>query len=153
MAAKTIENKVNLVWKNVCPRNKFPPFVTKSVATSNTDLPKFYHLIKTHKTGAGIKIRQSIVSNIKGPTQRISRLLSRALEHMLKNVPAYLGNSYELIKCIQDGDSNNRKQGSTILVQPACCAPVHIHAYPRSHRTTLLTRLNTAHTISPGTIS
>ena len=122
MTAKTIEKKVNLVWKNVCPRNQFPPFVINSVTASNTELPKFYNLIKTHKTGAGIKIRPT-VSNINGPTQRISRLLSRTLAHMLKNVPAYLGNSYELIKCIQDGDSNNKKQGTTIPVQPARCVP------------------------------
>ena len=109
MTAKTIENKVNIAWKNVCSRNKFPPFVIKSFITSNTDLPKFYHLIKTHKTGPGIKIRP-IVSNINGPTQRISWLLSRALEPTLRNVPAHLENSYELIKCIQDGDSNNRNK-------------------------------------------
>ena len=57
----------------------------------------------------GIKIRR-IVSNINGPTQRISWLLSRALEPMLRNVPAHLENSYELIKCIQDGDANNRNK-------------------------------------------
>ena len=43
MTAKTVENKVNLVWKNICSRNKFPPFVVKSFVASNTDLPKFYH--------------------------------------------------------------------------------------------------------------
>ena len=109
MTAKTVEDKINLVWKNICSQNKFPPFVVKSFIASNTDLPKLYHLIKTHKTGPGIKIRP-IVSNINGPTQRISWLLSRALEPMLKNVPAHLENSYELIKCIQDGDSNNKNK-------------------------------------------
>lgn len=67
MTAKTIESKVNLVWKNFCSRNKFPPFVIKRFIASNTDLAKFYHLIKTHKTGPGIKIRP-IVSNINGPS-------------------------------------------------------------------------------------
>ena len=108
MTAKTIENKVNLVWKNICSRNKFPPFVVKSFVASNTDLPKFYHLIKTHKTGPNIKIRP-IVSNINGPTQRISWLLSKALKPLLTSVPAHLENSYELIERIQDGDSNNNK--------------------------------------------
>ena len=108
MTAKTIENKVNLVWKNICSRNKFPPFVVKSFVASNTDLPKFYHLIKTHKTGPDIKIRP-IVSNINGPTQRILWLLSKALTPLLTSVPAHLENSYELIERIQDGDSNNNK--------------------------------------------
>ena len=108
MKAKTVENKVNLIWKNICLRNKFPPFVVKSFVASNTDLPKFYHLIKTHKTGPDIKIRP-IVSNVNGPTQRISWLLSKALKPLLTSVPAHLENSYELIKRIQDGDSNNNK--------------------------------------------
>ena len=108
MTAKTVENKVNLVWKNICSRNKFPPFVVKSFVASNTDLPKFYHLIKTHKTGPDIKIRP-IVSNINGPTQRISWLLSKTLKPLLTSVPTHLENSYELIERIQDGDSNNNK--------------------------------------------
>ena len=29
---------------------------------------------------------------------------------MLRNIPARLENSYELVKCIQDGDSNNRNK-------------------------------------------
>ena len=108
MTAKTIENKVNLVWKNICARNKFPSFVVKNFVASNTDLPKFYHLIKTHKKGPDIKIRP-IVSNINGPTQRISWLLSKALKPLLTSVPAHLENSYELIERIEDGDSNNNK--------------------------------------------
>ena len=108
MTAKTVENKVNLVWKNICSRNKFPPFVVKSFVASNTELPKFYHLIKTHKTGPDIKIRP-IVSNINGPTQRISWLLSKTLKPLLTSVPTHLENSYELIERIQDGDSNNNK--------------------------------------------
>ena len=36
-----------------------------------------------------------------GPTQRISWLLANALKPMLKNVPAHLQNSLELIRCIQ----------------------------------------------------
>ena len=108
MTAKTVENKVNLVWKNICSRNKFPPFVVKSFVASNTELPKFYHLIKTHKTGPDIKIRP-IVSNINGPTQWISWLLSKTLKPLLTSVPTHLENSYELIERIQDGDSNNNK--------------------------------------------
>ena len=56
MSAKTIENKVN----------------RKSFIATNTDLPRFYHLIKTHKPGPAIKIRP-IVSYTNGPTQRLSK--------------------------------------------------------------------------------
>ena len=108
MSAKTIENKVNSTWKNICRQNKFPSFVQRSFLASNTDLPRFYHLIKTHKTGPDIKIRP-IVSNINGPTQRISWLLANALKPMLENVPAHLENSLELIKCIQAGDLTTNK--------------------------------------------
>ena len=58
--------------------------------------------------GSDIKIRP-IVSNLNGPTQRISWLLANALKPMLKNVPAHLENSLELIKCIQPGDFTNNK--------------------------------------------
>ena len=108
MSAKTVENKVNSTWKNICLQNDFPPFVRKSFIASNTDLPRFYHLIKTHKTDPDIEIRP-IVSNTNGPTQRISWLLANALKPKLNDVPAHLENSLELIKCIQAGDFTTNK--------------------------------------------
>ena len=84
------------------------PFVRKSLIATNTDLPRFYHLIKTHKPDPAIKIRP-IVSNTNGPTQRLSWLLANALKPMLKDVPAHLENSLELIKCIQAGDLTTNK--------------------------------------------
>ena len=108
MSAKTVENKVNSIWKNICLQNEFHPFVRKSFITANTDLARFYHLIKTHKTGPVTNIRP-IVSNTNGPTQRISWLLASALKPMLKDVPAHLENSLELIKCTQAGDFTTNK--------------------------------------------
>ena len=99
MSAKTVENKVNSTWKSVCLRNEIPSFVRKSFIAANTDLPRFYHLIKTDKTGPAIKIRPT-VSNTNGPTQRISRLLANALKPMLKDVPTHLENSLELLKTL-----------------------------------------------------
>ena len=87
--------------------NSFPLSKRASLC-KNTDLLKFYHLIKTHKAGPDIKIRP-IVSNVNGPTQRISWLLANALKPMLKHVPAHLENSLELIKCIQAGDLTTNK--------------------------------------------
>ena len=93
MSAKTVENV----------QHKIPPFVQKSFLASNTDLSRFYHLIKTHKAGPDIKIRP-IVSNLNGPAQRISWFLANALKPDAKNVPAHLENSLEHIRCIQAGD-------------------------------------------------
>ena len=61
MTAKTIENKVNLVCKNISSQNKFPSFVIKGFVASNTNLPRFYHLIKMHKTDPDIKIRPTVI--------------------------------------------------------------------------------------------
>ena len=80
----------------------------RCVFAANTDLPRFYHLIKTHKTGPVIKIRP-IVSHNNGPTQRLSWLLANALKLLLKDVPAHPENSLELIKYIQAGDFTTNK--------------------------------------------
>ena len=108
MTAKTVQNKVNTAWKKICLQNEFPPFVQRSFLASNTDLPRFYHLLKTHKASPNIKIRP-IISNINGPTQRISWLLANAFKSILKNVEAHLENSLELIRCIQAGDLTTNK--------------------------------------------
>jgi len=115
MSAKTVENKESSTWKNVRVQNEFSPFVQKSFIAANTDLSRFYHLIKTHKTGPVIKIRIT-VSNTNGPTQRLSWLLANALKPMLKDVPAHPENSLELIKCIQVGDF------TTIKTSPYPCS-------------------------------
>lgn len=65
MIVKIVENKVNLVWKNICLWNKFLLFVVKSFVVFNIDLFKFYYLIKMYKMGLDIKIR-FIVLNING---------------------------------------------------------------------------------------
>ena len=83
ISAKTVKNIVNTAWKKICLQNKIASFLQKSLFASNTDLPRFYHLVKTHKAGPDIKI-QPIISNINGPTQHISWLLAKALKPMLK---------------------------------------------------------------------
>lgn len=62
MSAKTVEGKINPVWKDICVRRNIPKFVKRSYVSNNTELPRFYHLVKTHKLEQGIKIRP-IVSN------------------------------------------------------------------------------------------
>lgn len=67
MSAKTIERKINDTWKMICDENNFPKHIKKSFVSSNTDLPMFYHPIKTHKPqDQGLKIRP-IISNVNAP--------------------------------------------------------------------------------------
>ena len=103
MPAKTIENKINNTWKDICQRKNIPRRVERSYKSTNTDLPRFYHLIKTHKLQQGIHIRP-IVSNTNGPTSRLSWLMSHLLKPLLADIPAHLENSLELMNNIQTTD-------------------------------------------------
>jgi hypothetical protein len=98
--AKTVEKKLNTVWSNICHRREIQKRIEISFRSSNTELPTFYHLIKTHKSGPQTKIRP-IVSNVNGPTKKLAWLLSKLLSPLLKNVPAHLENSLELINRIE----------------------------------------------------
>ena len=101
MSAKTVENKVNTAWKKICVQNKIPLFDQKSFLASNTDLSRFYHLIKTHKAGPDIKISYPTSMD---PPNAFHGFLPTPLNPMLKNVPAHLENSLEHIRCLQAGD-------------------------------------------------
>jgi hypothetical protein len=96
LQAKTIETKINKVWRNVCESCEISLRIRKSFITTNSAIPRFYHLIKTHKVSPSLKIRP-IVSNVNGPTHKISWLLSRILKPLLNTVPAHLESSEELI--------------------------------------------------------
>ena len=109
MSARTIENKINQVWKRQCRKNSIPTQIMKSYVTTNSDLPVFYHLVKTHKEGPSLKIRP-IISNRRGPTHKISWLLSRLLKPLLNTVPAHLENSKALIDEISNMSENALKK-------------------------------------------
>ena len=64
--------------------------------THNSRIPKFYHLIKTHKEEAEVKVRP-IVSNCSGPTRKIAWLLQKLLCPLLKTVPTHLQSSAQLM--------------------------------------------------------
>ena len=108
LMAKTVEKNINKSWKEVCHWRNIPRHVERRYVSSNTDLPQFYHFIKSHKIQQGIKIRP-IVSNINGPTMRLSWLRSNLLKPMLKEVPAHLENSMELINNIQTRDLSHKQ--------------------------------------------
>ena len=103
---KTVEQKVNNVWRNIAQVRGVPRYITRSYCTTNSDHPRFYHLIKTHKPGNSIKIRP-IVSNINGPTKKLAWLLTKLLSPLLKLVPAHLENSAELMRCIEHVTSSS----------------------------------------------
>ena len=82
---------------------KIKAHIAKSFVTHNSDLPTFYHLVKTHKPGPELKIRP-IVSNCTGPTKKISWLLSNVLKPIYRLLPAHLEDSKQLIASISDLD-------------------------------------------------
>ena len=103
MTAPTIEKKINQVWKEVCSAESVKVHVAKSFVTRNSDLPTFYHLVKTHKPGPELKVRP-IVSNYKGPTKKISWLLSSILKPIYRLLPAHLEDSKQLVTSISELD-------------------------------------------------
>ena len=103
MTAKTVENKVNTSWKQVCSEASIPSHLKMNFTSNNTDLPKFYHLIKTHKEGNEVKCRP-IVSNHDGPTTKISWLLNKVLEPLYEQIPAHIPSSSQLMECITNLD-------------------------------------------------
>ncbi len=68
--------------------------------SNNTELPIFYHLIKTHKSGNTLRIRP-IISNRNGPSHKLSWLLTRILRPLLRSVPAHLESSAQLMTDIE----------------------------------------------------
>ena len=111
MTPKTIEKKINQTWKTICNESKIAMTITKSYVSSNTTLPRFYHLIKTHKSGPELKIRP-IVSNKGGPSAKLSWLLSRLMKPLLSQMPTHLEDSPQLMKAIEAMPTTERKRFS-----------------------------------------
>jgi hypothetical protein len=105
MTSCTIEKKINQVWKEVSMAERVKPYIAKSFMTHNSDLPTFYHLVKTHKAGPEINVRP-IVSNRTGPTKRISWLLCNILKPIYRLIPAHLEDSKQLVTSITELDSD-----------------------------------------------
>ena len=103
----TIEKRLNSVWKDVAIKNNIPHFIMRSYITNNSEIPSFYHLIKTHKGTDQIKIRP-IVSNSNGPTKKLSWLLTKLLTPLLNTVPSHLRNSDELMESIKNNMATER---------------------------------------------
>ena len=106
---KAIELRINNVWKTICQIKNIPDRIRKSFITKNSRVPRFYHLIKTHKPLVNLKVRP-IVSNCNGPTEKLSWLLTKILTPLLDNVPAHLKNSNTLIERLQTLTPSVRQQ-------------------------------------------
>jgi hypothetical protein len=104
MTAKTIETKINGTWRRISASEQLKPHIIRSYVSSNTDLPRFYHLVKTHKEGPEMKIRP-IVSNCNGPTKKISWLLCNVLNPLYQLLPTHLDSSMQLINAIRNLDT------------------------------------------------
>ncbi|MEL7308719.1 MAG: reverse transcriptase domain-containing protein, partial [Pseudomonadota bacterium] len=100
ISTKTIELRVNKVWKEIAKKNNLNFNITRRYVSTNTDLAHFYFLIKTHKLSNSLKIRP-IVSNINCPTTKISWLLDKALKPLIEKVPAHLENTSDLLKRLE----------------------------------------------------
>jgi len=109
MTAKSIEIKINQTWRRISEQSKISTHIVKSFVSTNTDLPNFYHLIKTHKDGPTTQIRP-IVSNRRGPSQKLSWLLSRILRPLLDSLPFNLENSLQLLNDIKDMPNSKKNE-------------------------------------------
>ena len=108
MTAKTIESKINKTWSKVSSESNLETKLRRMYNTTNSQMPRFYHLVKTHKNVPEIKIRP-IVSNSNGPTYKISWMLTQLLKPLLSEVPAHLENSFTLINDINNLSNEQRK--------------------------------------------
>ena len=97
---QTIEKKINNIWRTITATTRIPDHIVRSYITNNSTMPRFYHLIKTHKEGPEIKIRP-IVSGSGGPAAKLSYLTCKILNPLLKDVPAHLASSIELLDQIK----------------------------------------------------
>jgi hypothetical protein len=102
---KTIETRINQTWRTISEKHNFSLRTRKSFITNNSSIPKFYHLIKTHKSTTVLKVRP-IISNVRGPTKKISWLLSNILKPLLSTVAAHLESSDTLIERLYYTDPN-----------------------------------------------
>jgi len=127
MTAKTIENKLNKEWKDICRDRNVPKRCERSFVATSTSLASFHYLIKTHKAGPLLKIRP-IVANKGSPTEKIAWLLSRTLSPLLKDVSSHVPSSDSLMEAISNVTpetlSRHRHQCSLDVVALYTSVPV-----------------------------
>ena len=88
---------------NVSQQCNLPSAVSRGYITHHSKIPRFYHLIKTHKENPSVKIRP-IVANCQGPTRKLSWLLQKLLCPLMDTVSTHLRNSAQLMEEISNID-------------------------------------------------
>jgi predicted phosphoadenosine phosphosulfate sulfurtransferase len=71
LSVQRIEKVLNNTWKRIAAKLDIPMKIVRSYVTKYSNYVKFYHLIKTHKDDADLKIRP-IVSIKNSPTEKLS---------------------------------------------------------------------------------
>lgn len=97
----TLERRINSQWTQIARKINLTQPTIRNLSARNSTIPKFYHLIKTHKNSTNIKIRP-IVSNVNGPTRKLAWLMTNILTPTLKNIPAHLERSSDLLQTLID---------------------------------------------------
>ena len=102
---KTLENKINTKWKEVCNKRNLSQKIYDHFAAQHTSLPTGRVQIKTHKHHVSeietipiesLKVRP-IVSNCNSPMDRITFLLCHFLKPLLDHVPSHLKNTHDFL--------------------------------------------------------
>ena len=89
MATRT-EKEINDKWKAICQVSNLNRRIQREFTTTNSTLPKFYCLFRTHKEHPFRKVRP-IVSGIGAPDRKIIWLLSHILKPLEKFLTATAG--------------------------------------------------------------
>ena len=106
---KSLEEKINSNWQEVCNRRKLNSKVYDLFAAHHTTLSTGRILIKTHKhptsdiasiPAEALKVRP-IVSNCNSPMDRITFLLCHLLKPLLDVVPSHLKNTHDALIKLQ----------------------------------------------------
>lgn len=107
VSAMSIEKKINNLWRSICESKQIPKNIYRTYITNNSELPRLYILIKTHKEGPNIKVRP-IVSNVNSPTTKLAWFLGKAISTLLDTVPTHLKSSSELMERIKSITTENK---------------------------------------------
>ena len=110
ISAETVESRINECWKRICRERKVNNRAKTSFTTNGSELPKFRVLLKTHKEDPIASVRP-IVGDKNGPSAKISWLLLRLTDYLVKEAAAHLEDSYELMRKISTLDDFSTWQG------------------------------------------
>ena len=109
--AAAIESECNTLWSIICKKHNFDSKTLDLFCNHNSQLPKMYVLLKTHKFDAGdiscrdeilniCKIRP-IVSCCGSPAEKLSYVCTQILSPLLNFVPSHLQHVYKHIESLQ----------------------------------------------------